>query len=239
MEYFSKAIALLQELEKTQGDKLAEAAQVVAQATCNDGLIYIFGCGHSHILAEECFYRAGGLANVFGIFEPSLMLHVSASKSSILEKKDGIAEGVLKNYKITKNDVVIVISTSGINGVPIEMALMAKNFTKAIITISSYNYSKEKVRSKHNVRLSDIGAINIDNLVPKGDGCIKLAKEGSACPLSTISGTAILNSIIEGAIRIMETNNFEPPIFNSGNIIGSEQHNSKLLNKYQQRIVNL
>ena len=96
-----------------QREKIMIAARLAAQTMLADGLIYVFGCGHSHILAEETFYRAGGLACVSPVFYEPLMLHESAAESSRLEKQAGLAAQVLSGLHLEKRDLMICISTSG------------------------------------------------------------------------------------------------------------------------------
>ena len=93
-EYICSAI---QSIRQQQRDKILQAAQMVKKTLVQNGLIYSFGCGHSHILAEEAFYRAGGLANVVPVFYEPLMLHKGAAESSRLEKQPGLAEKCWKN----------------------------------------------------------------------------------------------------------------------------------------------
>ena len=100
-DYASVLHSVIGTICDTQREKILKAAEIVKRVIANDGLIYIFGCGHSHMLAEESFYRAGGLACVAPVFCESLMLHESAFLSSRLEKTDGYYEMVLnaeRNY---------------------------------------------------------------------------------------------------------------------------------------------
>lgn len=101
-KYFSDIIKLLSDVHNTQQEKLQKASRIVADTIKNDGIIYIFGCGHSHLLSLDCFYRAGGLAIVFAMLDTDLMLHNGAAKSSGMEKMPGIAKLVFERYCITK-----------------------------------------------------------------------------------------------------------------------------------------
>ena len=84
MSYFNYVTKYLGQVNDTQAENMQKAGEMVAKTIENDGLIYIFGCGHSHLIALDCFYRAGGLANVYPILDDKLMLHKSASYSSVL-----------------------------------------------------------------------------------------------------------------------------------------------------------
>lgn len=211
-----------------------EASKLVANAIDNDGIIYLFGCGHSHIFGEEVFYRAGGLANVCPILYEPLMLHHGAAQSSVNEKKNDYIGNFIDQYKLTENDVLFVISTSGINPVPIDVAKYGKECGAKVITLSSFAYTTLE-KSRHNLGyyLKDVGDINIDNHVLHGDAVIE-TKGIKHSPVSTVIGVSLLHQIISGAIELTSV---EPlPVFISGNISGSKQHNQELVNKYKQRI---
>ncbi len=94
-KYLEGIVETLNKIASTQKDKLSAAADAVCEVIRNDGIIYIFGCGHSHLIGLDCFYRAGGLANVSAMLDTDLMLHNGAAKSSKMEKMSGIAESIL------------------------------------------------------------------------------------------------------------------------------------------------
>ena len=94
--YFDEIVSVLTKIKETQEEKMKTASQMVAETIKNDGIIYIFGCGHSHLISLDCFYRAGGLANVSAILDTDLMLHNGAAKSSVMEKMSGIAESIFE-----------------------------------------------------------------------------------------------------------------------------------------------
>ena len=121
-EYIEKIIENLKKIESEEAEKLTAAADEVARVIKNDGLIFVFGCGHSHLPGLDAFYRAGGLANVSPMLDPDLMLHNGTAKSSRMEKMSGIAPEIFRRYVPTKNDIIFIFSASGKNQVPIEMA---------------------------------------------------------------------------------------------------------------------
>lgn len=231
--YTNKVCKLLLENSK-DNTHLNKSITEVAKCLENDGLIYLFGCGHSHIFGEEFFYRAGGLANVYPILYEPLMLHQGAMQSSVNEKKNKYTLKFIKKYNFTENDIIFVISTSGINPVPIDVALYAKEAGATVITISSFVY-KQKEKSRHNqgLYLSEVGDINIDNHVLYGDALITRL-EISHSPISTIVGISLLHEIISNAIN--QANLDCLPVFISGNISGSKEHNIELVKRYEKRI---
>ena len=122
-QYADKLISVIGDIRDTQREPILAAAKLAADTICNDGIIYVFGSGHSHLLAEEVFYRAGGLACVAPILNEPLMLHESAVNSSTLEKTFGLASSLLAEYDFGPHDLLIVVSNSGVNAVPVEFAV--------------------------------------------------------------------------------------------------------------------
>jgi len=121
LQYIANIQTLINQVLETQMDKIDEAGSIVANTVMNNGFIYTFGTGHSHMMAEELFYRAGGLARVYPILEEALMLHNGAIKSTEMERLGGYAELILERYECTNRDCLIIASNSGRNAVNIEM----------------------------------------------------------------------------------------------------------------------
>lgn len=232
--YITKAIdAICQE----EADKILMAAQTVKTVLAQDGLIYVFGCGHSHMLAEETFYRAGGLACVAPVFYPPLMLHEGAAESSHLEKQSGLAEDVLKTCHLTQKDMFFCLSTSGINGVPVEVAEAVQSQGIPTVAICSGAYFDQPARSASGKHLHEVADLWIDNKAPHGDAC--LMPQGAAVkttPLSTITGAFILNSILAEGTQLALADGVNVPIYLSGNIPGGAERNRALIERFQPRI---
>ena len=235
--YFDNIISVLSQIKDTQKEKMQEAAKMIAETIKNDGIIYIFGCGHSHLIALDCFYRAGGLANVSAMLDTDLMLHNGAAKSSKMEKMQGIAESVFERYCITEKDVLITVSTSGKNAVPVEMAQTAtRNGIKNISVVSSSYF----VDKKESPLLYECSDIFIDNCVPHGDAVIEI--EGAQTKMGSVSTAAssfILQSVLMEAASLAEKDGADLPIYMSGNIDGGAEFNKALIKKYMGRIKHL
>ena len=116
-EYLTKITEILQRIEREECEKLAQASRLVAETIEKDGLIFTFGCGHSHLPGLDAFYRAGGLANVSPMLDTDLMLHNGAAKSSRMEKMSGIASEVFRRYTPSEKDMIFIFSASGKNTV--------------------------------------------------------------------------------------------------------------------------
>lgn len=231
-QYLNEIVNALNKIESEEAQKLAQAAQMVADTICNDGLIFTFGCGHSHLPGLDAFYRAGGLANVSPMLDTDLMLHNGAAKSSRMEKMSGIAAEVFRRYTLTEKDMLFVFSASGKNQVPVEMAQAAARAGIRTVGISSSAYYEKGGKLHENVDIA------IDCKVPYGDACIPVG-EVAMGGLSTATNCFILNScLIEGAKLALAAGK-KPPIYLSGNIEGGRDHNVVLENRYLGRVKHL
>ncbi|MBZ5201474.1 SIS domain-containing protein [Planomicrobium chinense] len=239
--YFEKARERLRLVEEQEAEAMAEAARKVAIAIQNGGIIQLFGCGHSHILTEEVFYRAGGLVPVKPIFIEALMLHEGAVRSSQLERRNDYAEEVLAEQDFRPEDVVFVLSTSGRNPVPIDFALAASEAGAFTIALTSLEYANSQTsRHRSGKHLHDAVDLAINNHSVVGDAVLQTENvQVPFGPTSTVVGATILNAIFAEAIQQMADNSFEPPVFLSGNIDGADDHNNRLIEKYKERIAAL
>ncbi len=236
--YLGKIVDILQKVNETQKDKIKEVALVASETIKKGGIIYVFGCGHSHLIALDSFYRAGGLANVCPILDTDLMLHNGASKSSHLERMSGIAPEIIKRYCLTEKDLLIVISTSGKNGVPVEAAKYAREKgIKTVGIVSSAYFNDNPVVDK---LLYECVDIYIDNCVPHGDAVMEIpgidTKMGST---STCSSSFILQSVILEASEICAKEGVNLPVYASGNVEGGKEKNAKIIDEFLPKIKHL
>ncbi|PLS02062.1 SIS domain-containing protein [Neobacillus cucumis] len=236
--YFQKIEILLGNIKEKENESIKAAGKKISHCIQNGGIVHAFGCGHSHMLGEELFYRAGGLAPINPILIEELMLHKGAVRSSKLEQSEDFAEEFLSDLDIRSEDVVLVVSTSGRNPVPLDVAQFAKEQGAFVITLSSHIYTQNiSSRHKSGKYLSDFADLAIDNHISIGDAIIDLPSLdvpfGSG---STVIGAAIVNGIMIEAIENMVANNYIPPIFKSSNADGAQEHNKYLIDKYKNRI---
>ena len=231
-EYLDRITGLLAQIEMDEADVMARASDAVADVICRDGVVHVFGSGHSHLPALDTFYRAGGLACVSPVLDEDLMLHDGAAKSSRMEKMSGIAAEVFRRHDIKPDDVMVVISASGKNAAPVEMLRAAKAAGVSTVAISSSAYRA------HGAVLLDEADIPIDCKVPHGDAVIDVGdmKMGG---LSTYASLFIPNSVlIEGAKKAL-ARGVEPPIYTSGNVEGGTAKNIALEERYFGRVKRL
>jgi len=236
--YTETVKSVLGKVEETQADKIRRAGELAAKVLANDGLIHTFGTGHSHMVAEEIVYRAGGLAPVNAILEPSLTGNQQVTKSEYTERMEGWGKIIVDYHGLKSNDLMIVISNSGRNGAPIEVAWECQKRGIPVIAILSQKYG-EQTTSRHSSgkKLMDVADLVIDNCTELGDATIKL--EGLEVPIgptSNISAFYIIHSIVVCTVEKLLEKGIEPPVFLSGNLDHGRIRNDKLIEKYQGRI---
>lgn len=202
------------------------AARLIAESWRADGVFYLFGSGHSHMFAEEAFYRAGGAVRVCPVLKPAHMLHEGAVHSTVLEREPGHAAAVLDGYRLEGGrDVMLIVSNSGANTLPLEVARAVKARGVALIAITSRRYADAIERP--GPRLHDLADVVVDNHCPPGDALVDLGPGlPSAGPSSTVVGMALLNAIIVEALGVQLQRGETPEVFLSANMPGAAQHNS-------------
>lgn len=231
-EYLEKIYKTLQKIETEEKDKLQKVYRLVADVIKNDGLIFTFGCGHSHLPGLDAFYRAGGLANVSPMLDTDLMLHNGAAKSSRMEKMSGIAPEVFRRYTLTEKDMIFIFSASGKNQVPVEMGDEARKAKVKSVGVSSFAYAEKGGRLHEHVDIA------IDCKVPYGDACMDVG-EVKMGGLSTYTACFILNSCLINGAKLALSEGYNPPVYLSGNVEGGRDHNVVLENAFMGRVKHL
>ena len=235
-QYMQIVQGKLNGIVETQIDAIDRAAECVCKTVQADGMVYLFGTGHSHMLAEEGHYRAGGLVQVCPILSTSLMLHEGAVLSTQMERTRGIAGPLLARYQPSPDDTLIVFSNSGVNAVPVEMALAAKDIGMSVIAIVALDYAATVSPKIDGKKLADVADIVLDNLGVPGDAVVTVHPSGlKAGPSSTVTGAFILNAILVEAITRLGGEDEIPPVYVSANVPGAADHNKSLLKRYQSR----
>lgn len=236
-EYLDTLNRLLENVADTQHDALEQGAAMLSDTLAADGLIYLFGCGHSHMLAEEGFYRAGGLGAVYPVLQSDMMLHEGAVKSSALERRSELAQEVFLRYPMTPKDTLIVFSNSGVNGFPVEMARLATQKGVKTIAVSSSAYREDASRHPDGLHLAQACLHSIDTGAPHGDASYAIA--GTAykmAPVSTIVSAYILNCLLARAAEMAIARGADPAIYVSGNVEGGREKNEAVIARYRHRI---
>ena len=237
-EYCDSITAMLKELVSSQRDKLEMAQSWIADGLAQGGLVYITGSGHSHMIAEEVFFRAGGAAPVQAILDPALMLHQGAHRSSVLERLEGYAQVVLQDYPIGPRDVVLIASNSGRNAFPIEAALFAREHGAKTIAITSGNYVAHVTsRHKSGRMLHEVTDLAIDNHAPYGDACLAIPNSDKRMgSTSTISGAFIVNALMAEAVANLARRGIDVDVYRSANAAGGGGDTKEMVKRWRARI---
>ncbi|HLF75673.1 MAG TPA: SIS domain-containing protein [Anaerolineales bacterium] len=239
-QYFQAVRELAEHAVESQRDVLIRVAKSMAETTKRDQRIFLFGTGHSHLIAEEGFYRAGGLANVVPILTEHVMLHHLPSLGSRLERTPGLAELILERYAPYPEEMLFVFSNSGVNQLPVEMALRGRERGLFVVGVSSFGYAKQAPLSGLGLRLDQSVDLALDNCGIPGDGTIELdGFPWRVGPSSTVISALLWNGLVAETARLLLESGTEPPIFVSLNVTGAAQHNQALLEKWRSRNIHL
>jgi uncharacterized phosphosugar-binding protein len=223
LAFFDQAINLLQELKSTQSEAIQKAAELCAERIASGGLVFLFGNGHSRMMCEEMTPRQGGFPGFVALVEMALSNHAAiiganGLRSSLyLENYEGYAEQILSSFRFGRHDAFIIISTSGIRPVVVEMASGARARGLPVIAIVSKAHSEEaKAMHSSGKKLVDCADLIIDNLCPPGDCVLELnGLEWRTGPVSTITGAMIINMIRCGTAETLLAKGIKPVILPS------------------------
>jgi uncharacterized phosphosugar-binding protein len=239
-KYLDTTIQLLSQIVDEEMEEIEKAAKLIADAIEQGHCLFAFGCTHSSLPIQDLVYRAGGMMLVNPLFGPGITaLDIKPTTiSSAMEQMEGYAKVILDNSPIKAGDVLILVSVSGRNAVPVEMAQLARERGIKIIGVISRQYS-EAVTSRHpsGKKMKDFADIILDNKAPKGDAVLE-AKEvpQKFSPVSGVTSIALLQSLIAATIEDLISRGIVPPIFLAANVDGGAQYNARLLKQYHDRI---
>ena len=238
--YLETAIALLTRIKDEELGPLEQAAKMMADAIEQGHCLFAFGCTHSSLPIQDLVYRAGGLMLMNPIFGPGITaLDIKPTTiSSAMEQMQGYAKVILDNSRIKAGDVLILVSVSGRNSVPVEMAQLAHERGIRVIGVTSREYS-EGVTSRHpsGKKMHDFADIILDNKAPKGDAVLESkGVPEKFTPVSGVTSNALLHALVAATIEELLDRGIVPPIFVAANVDGGAEHNARLLAQYRDRI---
>jgi len=239
-KYLSTTIKLLSRIQDEETDAIEQAAKLIAYAIEQGHCLFAFGCTHSSLPIQDLVYRAGGFMLVNPLFGPGITaLDIKPTTiSSAMEQMEGYARVILDNSPMQSGDVLILVSVSGRNAVPVELAQIARDRGIKVIGVTSREYS-EAVAARHSSgrKMNDFADILLDNKAPKGDAVLD-AKEvpQKFSPVSGVTSIALLQTLIAATIEELLSRGIVPPIFLAANVDGGAEYNARLLKQYHDRI---
>jgi uncharacterized phosphosugar-binding protein len=237
--YFAALSLILGEIAERQAHPIETAGEMVAQSIAAGGVVQTFGSGHSHMIAEEAFFRAGGLAPVNVVLDETLIFLHGAVESTRAEREPGFAATVMARESVRAEDVAIVISNSGRNAVPIEMALHFQEAGARVIAITNPRQSATSAsRHASGKYLHQVADVVVDNCIPVGDAVLEVpGLEHKMGPSSTVAGAAIMNAIMIEAAAKLKAMGKEVPVIVSANVgTGALDHMKSVLSPWAPRV---
>jgi uncharacterized phosphosugar-binding protein len=202
----------------------------------------VFGAGHAGILAQELFYRAGGLVPICPILPPGLTTDVRpVTLTSRLERLPEFGAQIIAETPIGAGDVLIVHSVSGRNAAAVEVAQGGKERGAYVIAVTSLEYSRSVQPRKPGMpRLFEVADLVLDNRAPVGDALVEVPGiQQRVAPSSTVTGAAILNTVVARAVGLIHERGGDPPVFMSANLDGGDEYNQRWLEHYRGRLIYL
>jgi len=236
LTFFDRSMALLQELKRSEAGAIQRAAELCAERIARGGLVFLFGNGHSRMMCEEMTPRQGCFAGFVALVELALSNHSAIIGANglraplYLENYEGYAEQVLRGFRFGLNDAFIVISTSGIRPVIVELAMGARARGLPVIAIVSKTHCEQtKAAHSSGKKLIDCADIVIDNLCPAGDCVLELeGLEWRTGPVSTITGAMIINMIRCATAEALLACGVKPVLLPSHQLVGNTSAEEQL-----------
>jgi uncharacterized phosphosugar-binding protein len=246
-KYIDAAQAILTRLRITQEDQIEQAAEICARSIAMDGLVHMFGTGHSRIFVEEMFPRHGSFPGFHPIVELSLTYHNLVVGSNgqrqamFLEHVEGFGQVILRNFVLKEPDSFLLFSNSGVNEVVIDVALEARRLHLPVIAVVSMDHCMHSpALHSSGKRLPDIADVVIDNCTPAGDAMVTVdGLDDPVGPGSTIGAGAVTNAL-KCAVAEKLTQMGQPPIVLTSSYFlgleGSHRRFEECYDDYRRRV---
>lgn len=238
-EYLAHVQDILEKVKETQWQEIDHAAKVMAETIAAKKCVFAFGASHAGILAQELFYRTGGLAVLNPILPSEVMLNTRpVTQTSAAEKLPGYPSLILAHTPIKEGDVLLLHSVSGRNTAAVEMAIKAKKMGITTIGITNMVYSNNVTsRDPSGKKLFEVCDIVIDNCGDFEDSSMLLeGMNQKIAPTSSVVGCTIVNMLVVRIVEYLMEMGIEPPVFHSANVDGGEEFNKMIFEKYKDQI---
>lgn len=231
--YLKTVQAALTAIAHHEAQALQHAADVIARSIAAGGVLHTFGSGHSELVARELVGRSGSLVPINQLIDKT---------EDLAERLPGygtiLAEFYDQQYQLRPGEVIIIISNSGINPLPIDIALACQKRGLSVIAITNREQS-QTLSSRHpsGKRLFEVADVTLHNHAPAGEATLTLgnAKVGT---LATITGAFLMNCLLIKTLETLTAMGHTPPVFLSENHTHDDalSHNATLRRRYQGRL---
>jgi uncharacterized phosphosugar-binding protein len=239
-QFLDAAIDLLRRVRDEEADSITAAGTLLADTVASGGRLFAFGAGHSSLAAQDLVYRAGGLALMNLLAVPGVVGVdvMPAPLGSALERVDGLASAVLDSSPLRAGDALLIISLSGRNALPVEMAMSARALGVKVIGVTSVAYASEtKSRHASGTYLKDHCDLVLDSKIAVGDAELTLHNVPAPfAPASTVVTSALLQAVMATTAATLADRGLEPPLLRSGNVDGGHDWNGRVMEQYRDRI---
>jgi uncharacterized phosphosugar-binding protein len=233
--YFTRATEMLAQARTKNAAALAALAPLIGRSLADGGVLHTFGSGHSEMIAREIIGRAGGLMPVTGLFDPGY-----GFSENVVGYGTRLAQRHDHHYGLRAGETIIVISNSGKNASPIEVALYAKQKSLTVVGLTSLAMSTTAATVHPGGKnLHAIADYTLDNLGVPGDAITEIAPGQFAGPTSTLIGCTLLNLLMLGVIEWLRGQGHALPLVRSQNLPGGMEANLALSQKYRSRLSKL
>ena len=230
--YYARANELLARAWTANAPVIAQLAPIVGASIAKGGVVHTFGSGHSELISREIIGRAGGLVCITGIIDPTagFIENLVGYGTKLVERYD-------RQYQLLPGEVVIVISNSGKNSSPIEVALHARKKGCVVIGLTALSMSTTaKTVHPDGKRLHEVSDFVLDNGGVPGDAVVELSGVGFVGPTSTFIGCSLLNWLMLSTMEWLKQNGHDLPVLQSQNLPGAIEHNRAVGQKYKHRL---
>lgn len=239
--YLGKCSEILEKV-KAQEKQIQQAAEWFVKSILAGRVVHLFGSGHSRIMVEEMWPRYGSFPGFNPIVELSLTFHNSVTgangqrQAMFLENVAGLAERILRNFSLNENDCALIVSSSGSNIVPIEMAeLFQQKKIKIVAIITKEHSVKSKSKRTDGKKLSDFADLILDTGAPVGDSMVYInGLETPVSPGSTVGGIIIVNSIKAELAKLLTDAGQPPKVLTAAAIVGDGKAKSLFESAYDE-----
>lgn len=240
-QFHAHALATLETVVGSQHEQIDCAGRLIADAVAAGGLLHAFGSGHSEAAAMELSGRAGGLIPtnriafrdlvIFGGHEPAVVLDEK------VERDPSIARALFDLADLREHDVVVVASSSGLNGAVVELACLVRERGVPLIALTSVAHSAaERSRHPSGMKLINLADVVLDNGAPHGDAVIEVDGRARICGISSITSATLAQLVVATAIDALLASGHPAPVYRSANISGGDDHNRTWESRYAERL---